>query len=180
MNSVKAFEIRTARPDEYEALGEMTAAVYEELEGMPDRHEQPTYYSMIRDVKGRAALPGVAILVAATQEELLGGVTFVGDMSFYHSGGSAGENRDCSGIRLLAVKPGARNLGAGRALTQACIQRAIRMGRRGVILHTTRAMERAWSLYERMGFSRLPDLDFRQGELSVFGFYLPIDREKKA
>ena len=175
MKSFENCEIRPVNPDEYEILGKITADAYEELEGMPDRSEQPEYYSMIQDVKGRTALPGVSVLVAVSGEDLLGGITFVGDMAFYHSGGTAGQRKGCSGIRLLAVKPGARNCGVGRALTRACIQRAAHIGSSGVILHTTKAMETAWKMYETMEFSRRPDLDFCQGQLQVFGFYLKID-----
>ncbi|WP_022669297.1 GNAT family N-acetyltransferase [Desulfospira joergensenii] len=174
--SLKNYEIRLAGPGEYEDLGRMTARAYEELPGMPGLAEQPDYYSMIQDVEGRAALPGILIFVAVSPgNDLLGGVTFVGNMAYYHSGGSAGENTDYSGIRLLAVRPGARNIGVGRALTGACIQRAAQIGRRGVILHTTDSMKVAWKMYERMGFSRSPDLDFIQGQLSVFGFRLKLD-----
>jgi DNA-binding HxlR family transcriptional regulator len=38
--------------------------------------------------------------------------------------------------------------------------------------NTTRAMETAWRMYEQLGFRRSPDLDFRQGNLEVFGFEL--------
>ena len=43
-----------------------------------------------------------------------------------------------------------------------------------MVLHTTRAMETAWRMYEQLGFRRSPDLDFRQGELEVFGFELRL------
>jgi hypothetical protein len=45
-------------------------------------------------------------------------------------------------------------------------------GHAQVILHTTQAMQIAWTLYERLGFERSKDLDFVQGDLPVFGFRL--------
>jgi len=83
-----------------------------------------------------------------------------------------------SGIRLLAVHPNARGMGIGKALTQTCIQMAKDKKQSQVVLHTTKAMHAAWRLYERMGFKRSPDLDFKQQELSVYGFRLIIDTPK--
>lgn len=168
-------KIRQANPNEYEKLGQMTVKVYEQLPGMPSTSEQPEYYSMLYDVENRASKPTIEILIAVTPEnELLGGVTFVGDVKYYASGGTVSENVDCSGIRLLAVKPEARKLGVGKALTKACIQRAIEIGTSQIVLHTTKSMEVAWKMYEGMGFLRSPDLDFSQGELLVYGFRLKI------
>ena len=79
-----------------------------------------------------------------------------------------------TGIRLLAVTPAARGRGVGKALTHDCIERARALGRSSVVLHTTRAMETAWRMYEQLAFRRSPDLDFRQGALEVFGFELPL------
>ena len=169
------FEIRHARPEEYESLGRMTVDIYQALPGMPGPEEQPGYYTMLLDTAGRAAVPTIEIPVAvAPDSTLLGGVTFVGDMQYYNSGGRASTIADASGIRLLAVQDNARNLGVGKALTRACIRRARELGRRQVLLHTTRSMEIAWGMYERMGFSRFPEIDFSQGNLAVFGFCLDI------
>lgn len=165
------FNIRQALPRDYEALGKLSVQVYEALPGMPDSKEQPGYYAMLLDVQSRAERPTVEILVAVSQDrKLLGGVTFIGDMKYYDSGGSASNVLYSSGIRLLAVDHSARNSGVGTALTVACMHRAKELGSDQVILHTTKAMEVAWKLYEKMGYQRFPELDFMQGELEVFGF----------
>jgi GNAT superfamily N-acetyltransferase len=173
---LKEYTVRRADPNEYETLGRLTVQIYERLPGMPSAADQPDYYSMLHDVEARAGTPTIDIFVAATpRNELLGGVTFIGDMKFYGSGDTASTNADGSGIRLLAVKPEARGFGVGRALTNACIQRAAARGSAQVILHTTKSMSTAWGMYLRMGFLRSPDLDFSQGALSVFGFRLRIN-----
>ena len=180
MNTIKAvnFVIRNANPEEYQPLGELTAAAYEQLNGMPSAPEQPDYYGMIRDVEGRARKPSVEILAAVSADGvLLGGVTFVGDMADYGSGGTAGTVANSSGIRLLAVRPSCRRHGVGRALTEACIRRAVQLGKSRIVLHTTKAMQLAWRLYEHMGFHRSPDLDFMQGRLEVFGFCLTLKQQ---
>lgn len=163
--------VRQAIPSEYQALGSITVTAYEQLPGMPDSSEQPDYYSMLYDVKHRANNPTTEILVAVSSgNELLGGVMFIGDVKYYASGGSVTKNTNCSGIRLLVVKPEARNLGVGKALTRACIKRAKNIGVSQVILHSTKSMEVAWKMYEKMGFLRSRDLDFYQEKLAVFGF----------
>jgi ribosomal protein S18 acetylase RimI-like enzyme len=66
-------------------------------------------------------------------------------------------------------------LGVGKALSNECIRLAKIDGNNQVILHTTQAMEVAWSLYTKLGFERSTDLDFSQEELPVFGFRLRLD-----
>jgi GNAT superfamily N-acetyltransferase len=137
--------IRDARPDEFTALGRLLVEVYSGLAGFPTEAAQPQYYELLADI-GR----------------------------FYGSGGTATSVKNASGIRLLGVSTRYRNLGAGRALTQACIELARKAGRAEVILHTTRAMQVAWRLYESLGFVRSEDLDFSQQGLPVFGFRLRL------
>ena len=172
------YTIRLADPKEYHRLGEMTVQAYQSLPGMPGPKEQTEYYAMLKDVAGRATQPSIEIWAAVDKDSnVLGGITFVGDMAEYNSGGSAGSQTDCAGVRLLAVKPEARGKGVGRALTLACIQRAKEIGRSLVVLHTTKSMETAWRLYQSMGFVRSPNLDFEQGRLEVYGFSLPIEQK---
>jgi hypothetical protein len=57
---------------------------------------------------------------------------------------------------------GARR-GIGRALTQVCIERSVAKCVPAIGLHTTKEMAVAQSMYERMGFERAPEYDFRPG-----------------
>jgi ribosomal protein S18 acetylase RimI-like enzyme len=177
VTSVEApkFSIRKARPEEFSAVGHMAVEVYADLAGMPAIAEQPDYYNRLRDVGARASNPAITVYVATTEAgQLLGSVDFIDDMKHYGSGGSAGTVPDAAGVRLLAVRPECRRMGIGKQLTQFCIERALSMGRNSVILHTTRAMQTAWGMYERMGFNRFPEIDFMQGKLEVFGFQLDL------
>lgn len=164
------FVIREARAGEHAALGRLMVSVYASLDGFPTPDEQPAYYEMLADVGRLATRPHTALLVAAIGAEILGGVVFYGDMAQYGAGGIATREQDAAGFRLLAVAPRARGIGVGKALARECIARAQRSGRRQVIIHTTRAMQVAWGMYERLGFRRAPELDFLQGTLPVFGF----------
>jgi len=60
-------------------------------------------------------------------------------------------------IRMLVVDPDVRGKGIGRALTDACIERARRDGAKLIALHTSPIMSVALPMYLRMGFVRLRD-----------------------
>lgn len=172
----RIIQIRDVHKKEYESLGAIMVDVYSRLEGFPSRSEQPDYYEMLRHVGSFSEKPDTRVLVALSEDAgLLGGVVYFGDMAQYGSGGSATLEKDASGIRLLAVKTDMRRTGVGKALTQACIDIARQSGNRQVILHTTEAMQVAWGMYLRLGFSRSEDLDFLQGELPVYGFRLMLN-----
>lgn len=169
------FVIRPARPDEHPRIGRLTVAAYAALPGMPGVDEQPDYYAMLLDVARRARNPAIRVFVAVRDDgELLGCVNLIDDMAFYGSGGAASSLTDAAGIRLLAVAAVSRGHGVGKALTRYCIDAARALGRSSVVLHTTRAMHIAWGMYERLGFERVAALDFRQGDLDVFGFRLRL------
>lgn len=163
--------IRDLRPSEFDALGQLMVGVYSSLENFPTPAEQPRYYELLANVGRFTEKPDTRVLVAVSDdEELIGGVVYFGDMEHYGSGGIASTVRDASGIRLLAVDPRFRKSGAGKALTNACIQLARERGHLQVILHTTQAMQVAWRMYETLGFRRSEDLDFVQEGFPVYGF----------
>lgn len=71
--------------------------------------------------------------------------------------------------------PEARGLGIGRALTLECLRRARRLGAATVGLHTTDWMHVAQKMYERTGFRRAPELDFRHvSEVNVKAYRLDL------
>lgn len=166
-----SFVIRRASPDEFDTIGRLTVDAYAALPEMPAPEEQPEYYGLLLDVATRAANPAIRVLVAADDAgEVLGCVDFIDDVKHYGSGGTVSTIENAAGMRLLAVRPERRGLGIGRALTTFCLREARLLGRSRLVLHTTRAMDTAWKMYERFGFRRFPEIDFRQGELEVFGF----------
>jgi GNAT superfamily N-acetyltransferase len=64
-------------------------------------------------------------------------------------------------LRLLAVAPAARAQGVGAALVAACIERARAAGAPALGLYTSDSMRTAMALYERLGFTRVPEYDFQ-------------------
>ena len=167
--------IREIDKSEYQRLGELTVAVYSKLDGFPSAEEQPEYYERLSNIGTLNQQKHTKVLVALTeQNELVGGVVYYSDMSMYGSGGTATQELNASGIRLLSVDTSFRSMGIGKALTQECIKLAKLDGNNQVILHTTQAMKTAWGLYEKLGFKPSSDLDFSQQGFPVFGFRLLI------
>jgi GNAT superfamily N-acetyltransferase len=166
------YKIRTALAQEFHVIGKLMVEVYSQLEGFPKETEQPNYYKMLANVGDLTQKPGTEIIVATNQSKIYGAVVFFNDMQYYGSGGTATQEKNASGFRLLAVDSQTRGYGIGKNLTQECIKRARERNSTQVIIHTTKAMQTAWAMYERMGFKRSTDLDFMQGELPVYGFRL--------
>ena len=167
--------IRQARAEEWEPLGRLMVRVYAGLEGFPTPAEQPAYYAMLGDIGQFAKRPDTEILVAVSEDgNLQGGLVYFGDMAQYGAGGTATRESNASGFRFLAVDPRTRGAGIGKALTEACIERARTRNHGAVVIHTTEPMRVAWRMYQRMGFVRAPDLDFDQAGLPVFGFRLRL------
>jgi GNAT superfamily N-acetyltransferase len=167
--------IRKARLEEFSAIGKLMVQVYSQLDGFPKEQEQPNYYKMLADIGSLTAKPHVELLVAVTPDnELAGAVVYFGDMQYYGSGGTATQEKNAAGFRLLAVSPAFRGKGIGKLLTQACINKASEAKLGQMIIHTTMAMQTAWGMYEAIGFKRSEDLDFLQGDLPVYGFRLKL------
>lgn len=150
----KTFVIRLIRSDECETLGNLTVAAYHAIQAeMPHQDE---YDVSLRDVAGRAETSCVSVAVAP-DGRILGGVTYVcGPDDPYSEELRDGE----AGIRMLAVDPACQGRGVGRALTEWCLDRARAEGSHRMVLHTAHFMPAAVRMYERMGFVRVPELDF--------------------
>lgn len=168
--------VRNAKPEEFEAIGKLMVQVYSQLEGFPKQDEQPAYYTMLANIGELTRKPETELLVAVSVDNKIeGGVVYFSDMQYYGSGGTATKEINAAGFRLLAVDESARGKGIGKLLTNECIRKAKAKNLSQVIIHSTKAMQTAWKMYEGMGFKRSEDLDFLQGELPVFGFRLLLD-----
>ncbi|MEV6878766.1 GNAT family N-acetyltransferase [Amycolatopsis sp. NPDC051128] len=146
-------EIRPPRPEEYAAAGEVTVQAYD-----VDGHlaGDVGYDAELRDIARRAELAEVLVAVDGAGE-VVGTVTVVRPESAYAEISRPGELE----FRMLAVAPSARGRGVGEALTRAVLDRARRLGIRKVVLSSVDSMHSAHRLYERLGFARLAERDWR-------------------
>lgn len=175
----QAIQIRDARPDELEAISDVIRSAYQQYQKDYPPESWPRWIEMIGDVSGHSKK--AEIIVADREGQVVGTVTFYADAALSGQGdwpaGSAAFVR-------LAVRPGSRGGGIGRALTQECIRRARERGMATIALHTTEWMEVARAMYERMGFVRDESFDFhtRTGIVGM-GYRLElsqIDAPRKA
>ncbi len=167
-------EIREARPEELDALGQLLVAVYAGIEGFPGPKEQPEYYALLANV-GRLQRADTLLLVAIGDDgALLGGVVYFSEMTHYGASEVAMQQRETSAFRLLAVDPAARGFGVAKALVGRCLALARARGHRQVVIHTTAAQSVAWAMYERLGFVHAPELDFTQQGFPIVGFRLAL------
>jgi ribosomal protein S18 acetylase RimI-like enzyme len=143
-------DVREALPSEHAQLGELCVRAYRATGSVSDR-----YAAALRDVAGRAR--SARILVAVDGAAPLGCVTLIlGDGPLREvSGPDEGE------FRMLAVDPDAQGRGIGEALVRACIEETRRAGRTRVVISSASDMLAAHRLYERLGFTRAPERDWR-------------------
>ena len=162
-------EVRPARADEYREAGRVTAEAYREfaLRGHKGWQE---YLKEIADVRHR--VDRTLVLVAVERERVLGSATLELDGTIGDEGDLApGEAH----LRMLGVLPEARGRGAGRALVEACVERARRAGKHVLRLSTSPKMRSAHALYTSMGFVRDPGRDQETGDgLTLLAFRLPL------
>ena len=64
-------------------------------------------------------------------------------------------------FRMLVVDPAAQGRGVGELLVATCLERARAAGKRRMVISTDPLMTTAHRLYERFGFTRLPERDWR-------------------
>ena len=137
------FTIRNAKPEEYQYIGVLMVKVYSALDGFPKPHQYPKYYEMLANVGDLTAKPGTEILVAVTSDAAIAGaVVYFSDMQYYGSKGTATQEKNAAGFRLLAVDDKYRGKGIGKALTLICLEKARNQKQKQLIIHTTNAINR--------------------------------------
>jgi ribosomal protein S18 acetylase RimI-like enzyme len=160
----RELEIREIRPEEANALGELTVRVYEAIGATDDE-----YTPQLRDVRGR--LETCTVLVAVDADRVVGGVAYVPGPGPWADRAESDEAE----LRMLVVDPEHRNQGIGEALTRRCIDLATEAGKRRLVLLSEADMTTAHRLYQRLGFVRTPDRDWHHSpEVDLLAFVLTI------
>jgi ribosomal protein S18 acetylase RimI-like enzyme len=144
-------EIRPVLPAEYDEVGRLTTDVYIG-DGFLTLGDD--YLLELVDTARRTR--EAEVWVAVDDRGLLGSVTFCAIGSSYRE-----IARDDEGeFRMLAVSPVARGRGVGRALVELCLRRSRELGYAGVRMSTMDKMTSAHRVYERLGFTRVPEDDW--------------------
>jgi GNAT superfamily N-acetyltransferase len=168
-------QVRDARESDREAILAVTLTAYEEYGAVMPAEAWREYREGI--VRTLGDVRSAAQQVVAEREGRVVGTALLypaGTRVVRPDGGEV--VFEWPEIRLLAVGPGERGRGVGRAIVRECIRRAREAGAGAITLHTTDFMSTAMAMYERMGFVRAPELDFRPDErVLVKGYRLGLE-----
>lgn len=145
-------EVRQAASEDFERLGQICEAAYR---AVPGDELTDDYAAVLRDVAGRAQHD--IVLAAYDDGTPLGCVTYVSDLD---SPSAEVMLEGEAGMRMLAVDPAAWGRGIGVALTEACVALARADGKRRMVLSSTVHMTTAHRMYTKLGFRRMPELDW--------------------
>jgi ribosomal protein S18 acetylase RimI-like enzyme len=149
-----AVRVRDAHRSDRRAVRAVLLAAYREYAAVLPPAVFGPYLADILDLDSRDREG--RLLVAEHDRRVVGTVTFYDDAAAEGLGWPAG----WAGLRALGVDPAARRLGAGRALMDACLERALAARAPVLCLHTAAFMTAAVAMYEAMGFRRAPSFDF--------------------
>ncbi len=148
--ALPAVRIENAGPEDHPRIAELTVSVY-----VDGGLANPEYAVELADVEGRAAR--AELLVARDADgRVVGSVALVLDGDF----GEVTESDDEAAFRMLVVDPAVQGRGVGALLVTTCLHRARAAGKRRMVLSTGPTMTAAHRLYERLGFTRLPERDW--------------------
>jgi GNAT superfamily N-acetyltransferase len=150
-------QIRDARETDRDTIQSVTLSAYEQY--APQMNGMWKFYQE-NIVATLANVKPAEQIVAETKDGIVGTVLLFPAGTQVHAPDGTSITLPLPEIRLLAVAPSARGQGIAKALMQECLRRARQAGVDAITLHTTDMMNVAMQMYERMGFVRVPALDF--------------------
>jgi ribosomal protein S18 acetylase RimI-like enzyme len=154
--------VDAAHPEDFARIAELTVAVYVDGGLASDG-----YTPQLADVAGRASRSDL-LVVRDADGRVVGSVALVLTGDF----GEITTSDEEAAFRMLVVDPATRGQGIGELLVTTCLDRARAAGKRRMVISTDPRMTAAHRLYERLGFTRLPDRDWSPMpgiELMVYG-----------
>jgi GNAT superfamily N-acetyltransferase len=170
-------QVRVGRRADAGGIEEVTLAAYQQYAAvMP-----PALWNGYRQniVSTLAAAPPGAQIVAEEDGRIVGSVLIYPTGTEIVRPGGGPITLACPEVRLLAVAPSARGQGIGALLMDECVRRARESGTTALMLHTTDMMQTAMRLYERLGFQRVPELDFEPAPgVIVKGYRLALEEKQ--
>jgi ribosomal protein S18 acetylase RimI-like enzyme len=145
-----SLSVEPARPEDYPRIAELTVGVY-----VDGGLATPAYAPELADGEGRASRSEL-LVVRDTAGRVVGSVALVLAGDFGNVTASDAE----AAFRMLVVDLDVQGQGVGRLLVTECLERARAAGKRRMVLSTDPLMTAAHRLYERLGFTRLPERDW--------------------
>ena len=142
--------VEPARPDDFPRIAQLTVDVY-----VGGGLATPAYAPELADVAGRAARAEL-LVVRDAAGQVVGSVALVLTGDF----GNVIASDEEAAFRMLAVDPTVQRRGVGELLVATCLARARAAGKRRMVISTDPLMTTAHRLYERLGFTRLPERDW--------------------
>lgn len=157
--------MESARPEDFDRIAELTIGVY-----VGGGLASEDYTPELADVAGRAGRSEL-LVVRGPDGRVVGSVALVLASDFERATVSDAE----AAFRMLVVDPAVQGQGIGELLVTACLDRARAAGKRRMVLSTGELMTTAHRLYQRLGFTRLPERDWTPVpgvDLQVYGLEL--------
>jgi ribosomal protein S18 acetylase RimI-like enzyme len=145
-----SLSVQHARTEEFDRIAELTVGVY--VEGGLASHG---YTAELADVAGRSTRSEL-LVVRDPDGRVVGSVALVLAGDF----GEIMSSDDEAAFRMLVVDSAVQGRGIGGLLVTACLDRARAAGKRRMVLSTGAMMTAAHRLYERLGFTRMPERDW--------------------
>jgi ribosomal protein S18 acetylase RimI-like enzyme len=143
--------VEQARPEDFARIAQLTVDVY-----VGGGLATPAYAPELADVAGRAERAEL-LVVRDPSGRVVGSVALVLTGDF----GNVITSDEEAAFRMLVVDPAAQGQGIGELLVTTCLDRARAAGKRRMVISTDPLMTTAHRLYERLGFTRLPERDWR-------------------
>lgn len=148
---------RIATKDEWAQIADLTKAAYGEYAKDAD----PDFWSMYESHTRDLLLNDQSLIrfVALDGDVITASAIYV--PPYKRDTGEKIIDNKYPEMRLLSVHPDYRNKGLANKLIEACEKRARDEGFDFMTLHTTSLMTTAKAMYERRGYERFEELDFK-------------------
>lgn len=159
--------IERATSKDFEAIADLNVAAYAEFSLSLQSGSWEVMQKNLRNISERAEM--AEFIVYRSSNDIIGSVAYCpsgkGDPTIFRS--------DMASLLLLAVHPEHRGKGIAKALTVACISKAINDKASAIGLFTSELMQSAQHIYRDLGFQQELELPKRYG-VRYFRFVLPL------
>ena len=145
--------VRRARPADHEAVGRVTVEAYSDFTLGPG----DPYLEHLRNAAARDLEAELWVATPDDGDAILGTVTICREGSRWRELADHDEGE----FRMLAVAPTARRSGVGETLVRLVLDRFREEGATAIVMSSLPEMTDAHRLYQRLGFVRTPQRDWR-------------------